>query len=114
MAPITEICKRASERELTSPARNGLCVHDTIASSVFGSGSGGTIMGCIYRPTYTMKGPDGTRIRKVSPNWAIQFVDAHGKLIRKSVGPSKKVAQDLLGKLEAEVCAEKNGLPIES
>jgi integrase len=70
-------------------------------------------MGRVYKPTYTVKGPNGERITKTSEHYHIEFTDAGGRTVHRKAGKFA-AAKDALTKAEAEVLAEKNGLPTRS
>jgi len=68
-------------------------------------------MGRVFKPTYTVKGPDGERITKQSDAYHIEWTDSSGRTRHRKAGITESVAKDALRQAEAEVLAEKNGLP---
>jgi len=68
-------------------------------------------MGRVFKPSYTVKGSNGDKVKKVTEAWYIEFTDAQGRTVRRKAGLSKEQAKDALRKAEAEVLDEKNGLP---
>ncbi|GMV83684.1 MAG: hypothetical protein AMXMBFR7_48680 [Planctomycetota bacterium] len=65
----------------------------------------------MFKPKYAWTKADGTRVEKITEAWYIEYTDATGRWIRRKAGITKEQAQDALRKAEADVLAEKNGLP---
>jgi integrase len=68
-------------------------------------------MGRIYKPKYSVKGPNGETIVKETDAFHIEYTDSSGRTRRKKAGLTAGAAKDALRQAEADVLAEKNGLP---
>lgn len=68
-------------------------------------------MGRIFKPKYSWKKADGTRVEKITTAWYIEYTDASGRCIRRKAGLTQEQAKDALIKAESDVLNEKNGLP---
>ncbi|MEI6236611.1 MAG: site-specific integrase, partial [Planctomycetota bacterium] len=68
-------------------------------------------MGRIYKPKYTVKGPDGVSIQKETEAFHMEWTDSCGRTRRRKAGLTAAAAKDALRQAESEVLAEKNGLP---
>ncbi len=69
-------------------------------------------MGRVFKPKYTYKRADGTKVEKITEAWYIEYADAGGRWIRRKAGLTKEQARDALRKAEMDVLDEKNGLPV--
>ncbi|MGD0090879.1 MAG: tyrosine-type recombinase/integrase [Planctomycetota bacterium] len=70
--------------------------------------------GCVFQPSYTVKLPDGTRARRQSTTWWIQYRDGQGVKRRRAVSDRKQEAEDALAVAVKDAIAERNGLPVQS
>lgn len=68
-------------------------------------------MGRVFKPEYSYTKADGTRVKKQTDAWYIQYQDANGRCIRRKAGLTKEQASAALTKAESDVLSEKNGLP---
>ena len=67
--------------------------------------------GSIFKETYWVKAPDGTKEKRKSEWWYIRFYNAYGKRRKMKAAPTKAQAGEILAKKLSEVASEKAGLP---
>lgn len=67
-------------------------------------------MGSIYKHTYTTPGPDGTRVRKETRKWYIEFVDENGVRRREPGFKDRRSTEQLLATRERDVEMIRSGL----
>ena len=67
-------------------------------------------MGSVFRATYWAPNADGIKVKCQSPNWSIQYRDEAGRVIRKTIGPHKRLAERALIKAEQNIRERKLGL----
>ena len=68
-------------------------------------------MGRVFKPTYTVNGPNGEKIVKETEAFYIEYTDVGGRTRRKKAGLLVTAAKDALKKAENDVLLERNGIP---
>ena len=68
-------------------------------------------MGRIFRPSYSVKRPDGSTERRRTSWYHVEWTDGRGRTRRKKAASSTELAREILRKAEEEVSAERWGLP---
>jgi hypothetical protein len=70
--------------------------------------------GCVFQPSYTVTLPDGTKERRKSPTFWIQYRDGQGIKRREPIGDDKKLAEKALDVANTRAIQERAGLPTQN
>jgi len=69
-------------------------------------------MGRVYQPKYAWTNGKGERIERTTKAWYIEYFH-NGRTIRRKAGVTKEQARDALRKVDADILAERNGVPMQ-